>query len=127
MVDEPENPEDLNWDIKLDFNIPAPATAKPPSTPPKPHLPPREVLKQKFPRILDKIELLWGTLELHHYFEETEFMDREKRQGFPDDVMEALSQLNDEHQELLMRKGLLQMDVFDLQFREVAGRKPPGK
>lgn len=124
MADQPENPEGTGWDIKLNFSIPTESAAKPPASPSKPHLPPREVLKQKFPRILDKIESLWGTLELHRYFEQTEFMDREKRQGFPDDVLEALNQLDYEHQALLMRKGLVQMDVFDMQFRETGNRKP---
>ncbi len=123
MPDKPEN-SDINWDIELDFELPAPKP-KVEAPPPPPKIPPREVLKHKFPRILEKIELLWGTLELHHYFEQTQFMDREKRQGFPDDVIDALGQLNNEHQDLLMRTGLLRMDVFDMQFREVANKKLP--
>lgn len=122
MPDKPEN-SDINWDIELNFDLPAPAKPKAEAPPPPPKIPPREVLKQKFPRILDKIELLWGTVELHHYFQQTQFMDREKRQGFPDDVIDALGQLNNEHQDLLMRTGLLRMDVFDMQFREVANKK----
>ena len=117
MAGESDKSGEINWNIKLDFDIPAPRM----------QIPPREVLKQKFPRILDKIEMVWGTLELHRYFQQTQFMDREKRQGFPDDVIEALGQLNNEHQELLMRTGLLRMDVFDMQFREVASKEPPKK
>ncbi len=124
MQDKPENP-DISWDIQLNFDLPPPPKPQPEAPPPKPALPPRDVLRQKFPRILEKIELLWGTLELHRYFEQTQFMDREKRQGFPEDVIEALGQLNNEHQDLLMRTGLLRMDVFDMQFREVANRKLP--
>jgi hypothetical protein len=124
MQDKPEKPG-INWDIELNFDLPPPPKPQAETPPPKPQLPPREVLKQKFPRILEKINLLWGTLELHRYFQQTQFMDREKRQGFPDDVIEALGQLNNEHQELLMRSGLLRMDVFDMQFREVANKKLP--
>lgn len=127
MADESNKPDEINWNIKLDFDLPAPTPPKPAAPPPRMQVPPREVLKQKFPRILDKIELLWGTLELHRYFQQTQFMDREKRQGFPDDVIEALGQLNNEHQDLLMRTGLLRMDVFDMQFREVANKETPKK
>ncbi len=123
MQDKPEK-SDINWDIQLNFDLPPPPKPQP-EAPPKPTIPPREVLRQKFPRILEKIELLWGTLELHRYFQQTQFMDREKRQGFPEDVMEALGQINNEHEELLMRTGLLRMDVFDMQFREVANKKLP--
>lgn len=122
MQDKPKD-SDINWDIELNFDLPPPSKPKVEAPPPPPKIPPREVLKQKFPRILEKINLLWGTLELHHYFQQTQFMDREKRQGFPDDVIDALGQLNNEHQELLMRTGLLRMDVFDMQFREVANKK----
>jgi hypothetical protein len=122
MQDKPEK-SDINWDIELNFDLPPPPKPKSEAPPEPPRIPPREVLKQKFPRILEKIELLWGTLELHRYFQQTQFMDREKRQGFPPDVIDALGQINNEHQDLLMRTGLLRMDVFDMQFREVANKK----
>lgn len=113
----------IDWNIELNFDLPA-AQAAPPPPPPKPKVPPREVLKEKFPRILDKIELMWGTKDLHTYFEQTLYTDRDKRQGFPPDVMEALGQINVEHRRLLMRNGIIRMDVWDMQFGDVMSGKP---
>jgi hypothetical protein len=120
MPDMPEDPDkiELNWDIELNFELPVdkPKDAAPP---PKPKIPARQILKEKFPRILNKIEILWGTMELHQYFLDTQFIDRESRQGFPPDVIEALGEINAEHEQLLMRNGLLRTDVWDLQFRNL--------
>ncbi len=120
MSDKPE----INWNIELNFDLPGekkePAAQKP-TEPPK--RPPREILQEKFPRILSKINLLWGTMELHHYFQQTQFMDRESRQGFPPDVVEALGQINAEHEQLLLRSGILRADVWDMQFRDIPTKK----
>lgn len=116
--------EELNWNIPLDFELPEKDKKEvPPPAPPPPKIPPREVLLAKFPRIHAKITALWGTLELHHYFQETQLMDRSSRQGFPDDVVAALAELNNEHMALLQDSGLLRMDAYDLQFREVLHKK----
>lgn len=121
MASMPDKPE-INWNIDLNFDLPLEKKeAAPPPEPPK-KIPPREILKEKFPRILNKIELLWGTVELHKYFQQTQFMDRESRQGFPPDVVDALGQINAEHEQLLLRSGILRADVWDMQFRDV-GKK----
>ncbi len=117
MSDEEEK---IDWNIKLDFEIHKPKI-EPPIDPPKPKVPPRDILKDRFPRILDKINLLWGSKELHQYFQDTVFMDRDKRQGFPPEVMDALGQLHNEHQRVLMRKGLIRMDVWDMQLGDAGG------
>jgi len=121
MADEPDdqNNTDINWNIELDFDLPATKKAEQPKVEEPPRIPPREGLKEKFPRILSKIDLLWGTMELHHYFQQTQFMDRDSRQGFPQDVVEALGQLNNEHEKLLLRSGILRPDVWDMQFRDL--------
>jgi len=112
MQDESE----IDWNIELNFDL---ATAKPApaAPPPPPKKPAREVLQEKFPRIMDKIELLWGSLALHQYLQETLLTDRANRQGFPPDVMEALGQINNEHQRALHNAGLLRQDVWDMQMR----------
>ncbi len=115
----------IDWNIELNFDTPAPKVEPPP--PPKPKLPPRDILKEKFPRILEKVTALWGSIALHRYFQETLLTDRSGRQGFPPDVMEALSQLHNEHQRLLMREGLIRMDVWDMQFGDVILGKGPAK
>jgi hypothetical protein len=119
----PHKPK-IDWNIKLDFEAPA-IEAKPDRPPAPPKTPPRDVLKVKFPRILDRINLLWGTLELHRYFEQTIFTDRDKRQGFPPEVMHALGEIYHEHQHLLMSNGLIRLDVWDMQHRDVMFRKRP--
>lgn len=118
MSDEPK----IDWNIQLNFDPPvAKKEVEPPPPPPK--IAPRDLLKQKFPRILERINLLWGTVELHRYFRDTLFNDRDKRQGFPADVMAALGQLNSEHQQLLARSGIIRLDVWDMQFGEVISGK----
>lgn len=116
------NDSKLNWNIELNFDLHAPK-AEPAPQPPKPKVPPREILKENFPRILDRINLLWGSKGLHNYFEQTLFSDREKRQGFPPEVMAALAEIYNEHQQLLMRHGIIRMDVWDMQFGGAAFNK----
>ncbi len=111
MSEEPK----IDWNIELNFDALVPKVAPPPPPPP-PKLPPRDVLGQKFPRILDKITSSWGTVALHRYFQDILTTDRSDRQGFPPDVMDALSQLHHEHQRLLMKQGLIRVDVWDMQF-----------
>lgn len=117
-----EQAKEVSWDIKLDFDLPDKNKKAEVKPPPPPKIPPREVLREKFPRILNKIETLWGTFELHKYFKQTQFMDRDGRQGFPPDVVDALGQLNAEHERLLLKSGILKADVWDMQFRDI---KPP--
>lgn len=123
MPDEPEKEQqDVNWNIELNFDIPV--AKKQEAAPPPPKADPRVVLKQKFPRILNKIESLWGTMELHRYFQQTQFMDRDGRQGFPPEVVDALGQLNAEHEKLLLTSGILKADVWDMQFRDLSTNRP---
>lgn len=116
------NKSKIDWNIELNFESPTTET-EPSPPPPKPKAPPREILKEKYPRILDKINLLWGTTNLHKYFEETLFTDRDKRQGFPPEVMDALGKIHGEHQQLLMRNGIIRLDVWDMQFSGVMAGK----
>ncbi len=102
----------LNWNIELDFNLPE---AKPEVVVKAPKIPPRQVIGAKFPKILTRIEMLWGSLELHKYLEETVFTDRSNRQGFPIDVLKALGEIFAEHTKVLMQKKMISEDVWDLQ------------
>ena len=59
----------------------------------------RAVLGEKFKRILDKIDLLWGSPECEHYFSSLVTTDptRGQRQGFPPEVMAAILLLHNFH------------------------------
>lgn len=101
----------LNWNIELDFTLhetrqEVPVQAR--------KIPPRNVIGEKYPKILSRIELLWGTLELHKYLEDTVFTDRANRQGFPMDVLKALGEIHTEHVRLLKQKKVISEDVWDL-------------
>ena len=109
------NDSKISWDFKLNFDVPVVKAA--PSAPRPPKIIPRELLKVKFPRIFAKVELLWGTIDLHKYFEETLYTDRSNRQGFPQEVMQALGELNNEHRRLLVSRKMISEDVWDMQFR----------
>lgn len=106
-----ENKPQLNWDIELNFdkleNIQ-------PEVPPRPKIPPRKIIGEYFPKILARIELLWGTIELHNYLEHTVFTDRSNRQGFPADVLQALSEIHVEHTQVLKQKKIITVDIWDI-------------
>lgn len=101
----------LDWNIELNFDC-LDAKKEEPAPPPK--IPPRQIIGEKFPKILARIELLWCSLELHNYFEQTLFTVRANRQGFPRDVMQALSEIHHEHTRILKQKGMIKEDVWDL-------------
>jgi len=102
----------LNWNIELNFNL---HEHKPEVPVQQPKIPPRQVIAAKFPKILTRVELLWGSLELHKYLEETLFTDRSNRQGFPIDVLKALGEIHTEHSRVLKQNKLITEDVWDLQ------------
>jgi hypothetical protein len=108
-----KNNSPLNWNIELNFNL---DEAKPQEEPVQaPKIPPRKIIGEKYPKILDRIEILWCSLELHKYLEETLFTDRSNRQGFPIDVMKALGEIHTEHTRVLKEKKMISEDVWDLQ------------
>jgi hypothetical protein len=98
------------WDFKLDFDLPLTRVE---SAPPPPKIPPRQVLQDRFPRILNRIEILWGSRELHQYLEQTLFSDRPARQGFPLDVMQALAEIHHEHTLYLKSRKILTDSAWD--------------
>ena len=106
----------LNWDFELHFDLPEVKQKAPPPPPPK--IAPRVLIKEKFPRISERIELLWGTLELHKYLQQTLFTERSGRQGFPQDVMQALGEIHIEHTHILKLKKVVFDDIWDIQFRK---------
>jgi hypothetical protein len=110
MPEKDDSP--LNWNIKLDFNL---HEAKPEVPVQAPMIPPRQVIAAKYPKILTRIEMLWGSLELHKYLEDTVFTDRSNRQGFPIEVLKALGEIYLEHTRVLKEKKLITEDVWDLQ------------
>lgn len=49
-----------------------------------------ELLKEKYPRIYERIEATWGSPELDSYFDRLIIDDRGNRNGFPKEVLNAL-------------------------------------
>jgi hypothetical protein len=83
-------------------NIVTPNTA----TPKQPALPPGIVpdfflVQQQFPKVAEKISLMWGTLGLHEYLNKTIFDERGGRQGFPLPIVSALMRLHEYHSTLI--------------------------
>jgi len=107
----------LDWNIQLNFDLPTQKTVEPAKLAPPPKVDPRELLKEKFPRIYEQVAQSWGSLNLHRYFQDLLTTHRPGRQGFPLDVLRAITELHDEHQELLKKRGLIRLDIWDLQFR----------
>lgn len=59
-----------------------------------------EQLEKHYPRILAKLIELWDAGSVGTYFDSLVFSDREKRQGFPDEVATELFRLSNLHQAL---------------------------
>src|SRR5271169_5693427 len=55
----------------------------------------------RFPRIGDKIKLMWGSVELHKYLNGIIVDERGDRQGFPPQIGTALLRIYREHSKLL--------------------------
>ena len=54
-------------------------------------------LEKRFPRIVDKIVLMWGTTEFSTYLNTMIIDNRGDRQGFPFDVLEEMMFLTSLH------------------------------
>ena len=62
----------------------------------------------KFPRIEERLRLLWGSAEGSAYLQELTISDREGRQGFPLEVFRALNALVLLHPEKFFRPDALE-------------------
>jgi len=52
------------------------------------------IVWEQFPRIGEKISLMWGYAELQMYLGEIIFNKRDYRNGFPEDILAALLELH---------------------------------
>lgn len=52
----------------------------------------------KYPRIVERISVLWGTVGMERYFTEILFDDRGDREGFPAEVMMEIFALSNYHE-----------------------------
>lgn len=59
------------------------------------------LIREQYPKIGDKIAVMWGSVELHKYLSEIIFDARGGRQGFPAPVISALLQVFEQHSALL--------------------------
>jgi hypothetical protein len=116
----------LDWNIQLNFETPkegsqgtvsrlAPSPATMKSA--------RETLKQKAPRVLEQIDRLWCTRELHHYLEKLLFTEEYAHLGFSLDVVAAIGEHYRDHRRMLIINGLLHRDVWDMQFGDTLAGK----
>lgn len=59
------------------------------------------LIHEQFPKVGDKIALMWGTARLQEYFNKTIFDERGGRQGFPMPIVSALMRLYEYHGTLM--------------------------
>ena len=81
-----------------------------PKTPSAPLLPPDlasdfSLIQKLFPRVGEKISLMWGGVALQDYLNKTIFDERGGRQGFPLPVVSALMRLHEYHGTLMPQTG----------------------
>src|ERR1700752_1511374 len=62
----------------------------------------------KYPRIVEKIAILWGTVGMSRYFSELLFDERGDREGFPPDVMGELFALSNYHEAMKPSRSALE-------------------
>lgn len=67
----------------------------------------------KYPRIVEKISILWGTVAMHRYFNEILFDDRGDREGFPADVMLELFALSNFHESAKPSRSAMALEWHD--------------
>jgi hypothetical protein len=77
-----------------------------PKVPGAPQLPPGlasdfSLIQEQFPKIGEKITLMWGSVALQDYLRKTIFDERGGRQGFPMPVVSALMRLHEYHGSLM--------------------------
>lgn len=112
VSEKPKTP--LNWDIQLNFDPPKVVKEEVTPAPAPVKITPRQLIAEKYPKILERIELMWCSLELHNYLGQILFTERANRQGFPKEVMQALSEIYSEHKRELQLKKMLSEDVWDV-------------
>jgi hypothetical protein len=78
-------------------------TPKAPSAPALPAelKPSFDLIQEKFPKIAEKLSLMWGSAVLQDYLSKTIFDERGGRQGFPMPVVSALMRLHEYHDTLI--------------------------
>jgi hypothetical protein len=83
------------------------ATPKTPSAPmlPSDLAPDFALIQEQFPKIGEKMTLMWGSVALQAYLNKTIFDERGGRQGFPMPVVSALMRLYDYHASLMPAPG----------------------
>ena len=59
------------------------------------------VIQERFPRIGNKITLMWNSAELQKFLNELIFDARGDRQGFPPDIAEILMRIHRYHGQLI--------------------------
>jgi hypothetical protein len=77
-----------------------------PKVPPAPILPPDialdfSLVQKQFPKIGEKMSLMWGTVVLQDYLNKIIFDERGGRQGFPMPIVSALMRLYEYHSKLI--------------------------
>jgi len=71
------------------------------------------LIQEHFPKIGEKISLMWGTVGLQDYLSKTIFDERGGRQGFPMPVVSAMMRLYEYHSSLVPEVPLTAGQVWD--------------
>jgi hypothetical protein len=84
--------------MKIRISVPKapPAIVMPAGLPP--HL---SIIWGKYPRIGEKISLMWGYVELQDYLSTIILDERGDRQGFPESVLAALMEVHKHHSRMV--------------------------
>lgn len=84
-------------EIKISVpKAPPPALAMPPGFPP--HL---SIIWEQYPRIGEKISMMWGYVELQKYLSTIILDERGGRLGFPKPVLAALLEIHTRHAKIV--------------------------
>ena len=68
---------------------------------------------EKYPRILERITILWGTVGMSRYFNEILFDERGDREGFPPEVMAEIFALSNYHESTKPSRSALESAWHD--------------
>lgn len=71
-------------------------------------------LEKNFPRIVEKITLMWGATDFPDYLHSLMIDKRGDRQGFPFDVLEEMMFLNEIHDYRLGKRTVVDKSTYRL-------------
>jgi hypothetical protein len=91
----------MKGNVIMEIKISVPKAPSPPVLPPTDVPPHASIIWEQFPRVGERITLMWGSVELQKYLNNIIIDERGDRHGFPAPVLSALLQIYKRHAKMV--------------------------